>query len=104
MALSGKPSFESLKYQDPDLANLKPAEKQAIYDIQLYLKDDLLVKVDRASMLYGLECRCPFLDQAVVKLALALPYSVKRRGNERKWILKELLKEYLPEELVYRRK
>lgn len=104
MALSGKPDFGSLKYQDPDLTNLSAAEKQAIYDIQLYLKDDLLVKVDRASMLYGLECRCPFLDLAVVSLAFSLPYNLKRKGKERKWILKELLKEYLPHDLVYRRK
>ena len=104
MAILSKAGFQSLRYKDPELPNLNGAEKQAIYDIQRYLKDDLLVKVDRASMYYGLECRCPFLDPAVVRLALAFPYQLKRRGNERKWILKELLKEYLPQELIYRRK
>lgn len=103
MALKSQPGFQSLAYKDP-VANLSAAEKQALYDVRFYLKDDLLMKIDRASMLYGLECRCPFLDPRVIELALSLPYQLKKKGHERKWILKEILKEYLPENLVYRRK
>ncbi len=104
MSSKSKPGFESLKYQDPDAKHLNAAEKQALYDIRLYLKDDLLVKVDRASMLYGLECRCPFLDPQVMALALSLPFGLKKNGGERKWILKEILKDYLPADLIYRPK
>ena len=59
MSSKSKPGFESLKYQDPDAKHLNAAEKQALYDIRLYLKDDLLVKVDRASMLYGVGMPLP---------------------------------------------
>lgn len=104
MAINPSPAFTSLRYKDPMHLHLNASEKQALYDVQFYLKDDLLVKVDRASMLYGLECRCPFLDPKVIDLALSLPYRLKNKDGERKWILKEILKEYLPESLVYRRK
>jgi asparagine synthase (glutamine-hydrolysing) len=91
-------------YIDSVLNNVNAAEKQALFDLQYYLRDDLLVKVDRASMFYGLECRSPLLDQKVVELALNLPYGAKRNEGQRKWILKELLKEYLPEDLINRPK
>jgi asparagine synthase (glutamine-hydrolysing) len=90
-------------YKDPN-PELTEAEKQALFDIQYYLKDDLLVKVDRASMYSGLECRCPLLDHHVIELALGLPPSLKRSKSHRKWILKELLREHLPNELVDRPK
>ncbi|MEX2231778.1 MAG: asparagine synthase (glutamine-hydrolyzing) [Cyclobacteriaceae bacterium] len=104
MSLKMKSGFETLDYQDPGGTHLNSAEKQALFDIQHYLKDDLLVKVDRASMFYGLECRCPFLDPQVIALAMCLPYEVKKKGQVRKWILKEILREYLPDDLVYRPK
>ena len=90
-------------YYDPP-EDLNPAEKQAIFDLQYYLKDDLLVKIDRASMFYALECRCPLLDHHVVEFALSLDFHYKKKGFERKWILKEILKDYLPNELIYRPK
>lgn len=82
----------------------KESEKQALFDLQYYLKDDLLVKVDRSSMYYGLECRCPFLDRDVVEYALTLDHSLKIRNGERKWILKRLLEDFLPQQLVNRPK
>ena len=82
----------------------KESEKQALFDLQYYLKDDLLVKVDRSSMYYGLECRCPFLDRDVVEYALTLDHSLKIRNGERKWILKRLLEDFLPKQLVNRPK
>lgn len=104
MALKGVPRFTSLDYADPDRRGLTEAEKQALFDLEYYLRDDLLVKVDRASMFYGLECRCPFLDPEVISLAHNLPYQMKKKGGERKWILKQILTDYLPPELVYRPK
>lgn len=104
MAEKARPRFDSLKYKDPLIPGLTAAEKQALFDLSFYLKDDLLVKVDRASMFYGLECRCPFLDTEVVSHALRLPYDTKRQGHQSKLILKTLLRDYLPDELIYRQK
>lgn len=104
LMLSSKDPFGMLEYNDPISTDLSESEKQALFDIQFYLKDDLLVKVDRASMFYGLECRNPFLDYNVIALAHKLPVHMKKRGKEHKWILKEMLKEYLPDDLIYRPK
>ncbi|MEQ8416813.1 MAG: asparagine synthase (glutamine-hydrolyzing) [Imperialibacter sp.] len=93
------------KYRDPlGLARkLSAAELQALFDLKVYLKDDLLTKVDRASMKYGLECRVPLLDYRLVELALNLPETFKKRGQS-KWILKKILERHLPKELIYRPK
>ncbi|MCA4893581.1 MAG: asparagine synthase (glutamine-hydrolyzing) [Cytophagales bacterium] len=97
--------YEPFRYTDPkDTSRFSEEEKQALFDLRFYLKDDLLVKVDRASMFHGLECRCPLLDQNVIAFALSAPLTVKRRGGVNKWILKELLKDYLPDRLIYRPK
>jgi asparagine synthase (glutamine-hydrolysing) len=101
--LPGQRKWE-LNYDDPNLPWLTEGEKQALFDIQYYLKDDLLVKVDRASMYTGLECRSPLLDQNVAALGLSLPPALKRSPHKRKWILKEILGEYLPNDLVNRPK
>jgi asparagine synthase (glutamine-hydrolysing) len=100
------PAFDFFKYSDISSAsgNFTEGEMQALFDIQFYLKDDLLVKVDRASMLYGLECRCPFLDPNLVKFAFSLHHSLKSHNGESKWLLKKLLSEFLPPHLVYRPK
>jgi asparagine synthase (glutamine-hydrolysing) len=90
---------ELMAYLDP-VQCISNAEQQALYDIQHYLKDDLLVKVDRASMYYGLECRSPFLDHNIIEMALSLPPQLKRYGNQRKGFLKKLLSEHLPAEIV----
>jgi asparagine synthase (glutamine-hydrolysing) len=100
------PKFHSqlFTYNDPPGDALSEAERQALFDVQYYLKDDLLVKVDRASMYSGLECRCPLLDVNVVELALSFKSSLKKKDGERKWMLKQLLREYLPGSLVDRPK
>ena len=87
-----------------DLVQTTPAEQQALFDLNNYLKDDLLVKIDRASMYHALECRCPLLDHTVVEFAASIHPSLKYKNGKRKWILKELLREYLPNELVDRPK
>jgi asparagine synthase (glutamine-hydrolysing) len=79
-------------------------EKQALFDLQYYLKDDLLVKLDRASMYYGLECRSPLLDYRVVEYALSLTSSLKKRDGKSKWLLKEILRRYLPDKAIDRPK
>ena len=97
--------FYPFQYNDPDnLTDATPAELQALFDLQFYLKDDLLVKVDRASMYHALECRCPLLDHTVVEFSARLDASLKIQAGKRKWLLKELLREYLPDSLVDRPK
>ncbi len=98
--------YESFRYSDPvgAASRLSEEEKQALFDLKYYLKDDLLVKIDRASMFHSLECRCPLLDQDVICFALNAPLTIKRQGDVKKWILKELLKDYLPDNLIYRPK
>ena len=71
---------------------------------RLYLQDQILAKVDRASMLHGLEARSPFLDLEVVDFARRLPHSVKLRGGTTKWILKKALERLLPSSILYRKK
>ena len=71
---------------------------------RLYLQDDILAKVDRASMLHGLEARSPFLDLEVVDFARKLPHSVKLRSGTTKWILKKALEPLLPASILYRKK
>ena len=71
---------------------------------KLYLQDDILVKVDRASMAHGLEVRCPFLDHRVVELLTALPANMKLRRMTTKYILKRMMRSRLPESILSRPK
>jgi len=69
-----------------------------------YLMDEVLVNVDRASMAHGLEVRSPFLDHTVVEFAQSLPYDYKYKRGVGKYILKKLMEDKLPREIVYRKK
>lgn len=84
--------------------SLSNREKQSFWDISNYLVDDLLVKVDRASMLYSLESRVPFLDNNLVNYALNIDDSLKHKPGINKYILKEVLYTYLPKSLFDRPK
>jgi len=81
-----------------------PVDRASQFFTRLYLQDDILAKVDRASMLHGLEARSPFLDLEVVDFARKLPHSVKLRGGTTKWILKKALETVLPASILYRKK
>jgi asparagine synthase (glutamine-hydrolysing) len=74
------------------------------HDLLTWLPDNLLERGDRMSMAAGLELRPPFLESAVVDLALRLPERMKVRGGRRKWAVKELAARRLPADIVERRK
>jgi asparagine synthase (glutamine-hydrolysing) len=69
-----------------------------------YLPDDILTKVDRAAMAVSLETRIPFLDPEVIGFAQALPKNMKIRGGQGKWLLRQLLYQHVPSELIDRPK
>ena len=79
-------------------------EEQAFFDLNNYLIDDLLVKVDRASMYSSLEARVPLLDHRIVEYSLNLDKSLKNKGKTQKFLLKEVLYEFIPRKIMKRPK
>lgn len=80
------------------------SESQSFYDLKYYLPGDLLTKVDRATMQNGLEARVPLLDHRLVEFTLNLDEKLKRKNGEAKYLLKQVLYDYLPKELFDRPK
>jgi asparagine synthase (glutamine-hydrolysing) len=81
-----------------------PVERAIAFYIRLYLQDDILVKVDRASMLHSLEVRAPFLDIELVDFLRKIPSRLKLRGATSKWILRRYAERLLPAEILTRKK
>lgn len=73
-------------------------------DIQSYLVDDILTKVDRASMLNSLEVRVPLLDHTFAELSFKIPWNLKLKGKEQKYILKQAMSPYLPKNILNHQK
>jgi asparagine synthase (glutamine-hydrolysing) len=79
-------------------------DRLLLLNLKTYLLDDLLPKVDRMAMAHALEVRSPFLDTALVEMAMGLPHSLKLRNMSLKRVLKHAVKDLLPGEVLHRRK
>lgn len=75
-----------------------------LMDLQMYHPDDILVKVDRAAMAYSLETRIPMLDAGVIEFAWSLPFAYKKSNGVTKKVLRNVLYQYVPRELMERPK
>jgi asparagine synthase (glutamine-hydrolysing) len=89
-------------FEDCDADNL--TEKTQFLDVKFYLAEDILTKVDRASMAVSLEVRAPFLDPRVAEFAASLPENYKLNGRTSKFILKKAVAPLLPDFVTKRRK
>lgn len=96
------PTLLDLRGRWPRLQD--PVARMMALDGLTYLPDDILAKVDRASMAVSLETRAPFLDRDVIQFAWSLPKAMKMREGRGKWALRKLLDRYVPRELIDRPK
>ncbi len=113
VALLGEKSREVIFETDPylkfkayyaEVADLPLADQHLYVDVKTWLADDILVKVDRATMHSGLEARCPFLDQELAEYAAALPFGYKFRAGRQKLILRKLAAGLIPRFVIRRKK
>ena len=86
------------------VADLDITAQQQYVDARRYLVDDIMVKVDKASMFNSLETRAPLLDQYLVEYVASLPSSIRTRNGVLKYLLKKVAADFLPEEILHRRK
>jgi asparagine synthase (glutamine-hydrolysing) len=83
---------------------VNPIDASMAADIETYLPDDLLVKVDIATMAHGLEARSPLLDHVLMEFAARLPVTLKVHGRQKKWLLRRALRGLIPDEILDRPK
>jgi asparagine synthase (glutamine-hydrolysing) len=111
VSIQNLPAELTLDPSEIDVEGQKPStqfddfrQEMMFMDTMAYLPDDILVKLDRASMAVSLESRVPFLDHRVVEFAWTIPMSAKVRDGRGKAILRTILSKYVPEELTARPK
>jgi len=103
-ALGGYDSIGVFQHYYDRAGTDDPLSRIQYVDIKTYLPDDILAKVDRASMAVSLEVRAPLLDHRLMEAMATMPSSMKLRGRSGKYILKQSLKSILPSEILFRPK
>ncbi|HXG22097.1 MAG TPA: XrtA/PEP-CTERM system amidotransferase [Methylomirabilota bacterium] len=103
-ALNGYDAFSVMKTYFDRSQGWDPLSRIQYVDIKTYLVDDILTKVDRASMAHSLEVRVPLLDHEVMEYAASIPPGYKLHNGEGKYVLKKALRDLLPAEVITRRK
>ena len=93
-----------VNYNELNFGNKELEDEMMLYDFKTYLTDDILCKVDRASMYFSLESRVPFLDKSIINFSRNLGTNHKIKNNSGKFILKDTLNSYVPKELFDRPK
>jgi len=101
---SSKMIDDNIRIKDAYDDSLRPIDNVTVFDLTSHLPGQILTKVDRAGMMHGLEVRSPFLDTELIEFVFNLPYEYKVKNGEQKWILKDILSEYMPRDFVYRKK
>lgn len=96
--------FDKIQPYFEEVKNCNPLDQAMYVDMKTWLVDDILVKVDRASMAHSLEVRAPFLDHNIVEFAASLPVHYKIAGRRGKHIIKESQKDFLPKTIRVRKK
>ena len=102
--LAGYDSLDVLKYYYNRAGTTDPLSRIQYVDIKTYLVDDILVKVDRASMANSLEVRCPLLDHKLMELIAQMPSGLKLHNGQGKYIFKKALQSILPPDVLTRPK
>ena len=98
-------NYEAISYKGINWSHdISAAQNMMNSDLKTYLPDDILVKLDRASMSNSLEARVPFLDHDLIEFSLGLPTSMKIKRNKGKYILRKILADYLPDDLIETKK
>ncbi len=103
-ALRGSNEYQAAEDYFASCASTDFLEKLLYCDQRFYMQDDILVKVDRASMASSLEARVPFLDREVLDFAARLPSSLKLKHLTTKYLLKKTMKGRLPADILHRKK
>jgi asparagine synthase (glutamine-hydrolysing) len=101
----GNDTYDLIAHEFNQSGSSQRAEQAVYADFSTYLPDDLLVKVDIATMTVALEGRSPFLDHEMLELSAGIPFHLKLKGlNNKKYILKEALRGIIPDEVMFRPK
>jgi asparagine synthase (glutamine-hydrolysing) len=102
--LRGKVQYAPLRCYYAKTAGRDPLTRMLYSDFNTWLVDDLLIKADKMTMANSVELRVPFLDYRVVEQAATIPSSMKIRSGEPKWILKQAMRNRLPDSILTRKK
>lgn len=106
----GRRELQGHRAEDRYIATMRaapardPLDRAQYADVKIWLPGDILTKVDRTSMAVSLEAREPLLDYRLIEFGARLPVSMRARGTTGKWLMKQAMRRYLPDDILFRRK